>query len=176
MDLTPYADRLREEVAAATQLGGPDSTAAAERLLIALDPAVRLVLIEMLADAVAQISTELPSGAVELRVRGRELQFLVEGLLPLAEPLPAGSAEAATPIPAIETEGGQVRITLRLPDTVKARAEERAAERGQSLNSWLVDAVRMATGEAWPAVRREPGRGGWDAGRRGPHRRITGWA
>ena len=33
---------------------------------------------------------------------------------------------------------------MRLPESVKVRAEEAAAELGQSLNAWLVDAVRDA--------------------------------
>ena len=37
------------------------------------------------------------------------------------------------------------RITLRIPEALKTRAEEFAAGRGQSLNTWLVNAVRTAT-------------------------------
>ena len=36
------------------------------------------------------------------------------------------------------------RITLRLPESLKARAEELAGKRGQSLNTWLVNAARSA--------------------------------
>ena len=39
------------------------------------------------------------------------------------------------------------RITLRIPESVKARAEEKAAKAGQSLNTWLVNVVRAATSD-----------------------------
>jgi hypothetical protein len=45
-----------------------------------------------------------------------------------------------------DDEGAETaRITLRLPDALKARAEELATGRGQSLNTWIVNAVRAAT-------------------------------
>ena len=37
------------------------------------------------------------------------------------------------------------RITLRLPESVKAKAEDAAAASGASLNTWLVSVVRAAT-------------------------------
>ena len=43
-------------------------------------------------------------------------------------------------------DGGMARITLRLPESVKAKAEDSAAEAGVSLNTWLVNVVRAATG------------------------------
>ena len=44
-----------------------------------------------------------------------------------------------------DDEGDTSRITLRLPEPLKGRAEELAAQRGQSLNTWIVNAVRAAT-------------------------------
>ncbi len=158
MDITTYADRLREEVGAATALGGADVVAAADRLLLALDPAIRLVLLEAVSDATAEISAEIPEGGVDVRLRGRDLKFVVETVGPDAVPAPSSTDPGSE-----SDEGDQVRITLRLPDTLKSRAEEQAAERGQSLNSWLMDAVRSAaTGP--PQL---PGR---------PGRRMAGWA
>lgn len=143
MELTTYVERLRAEVATATELAGPEITAAAQRVLAAVDPATRLVLLEALTDAAAEITTELPSGSVETRLRGRAVEFVLDGV-----GAPAGPTEAypEDPEPEPVDEGGaQIRITLRLPEGLKLRAEELAAEVGQSLNSWLVDAVREAT-------------------------------
>jgi len=39
------------------------------------------------------------------------------------------------------------RITLRIPESVKYKAEELAAKGGHSLNSWIVNVVRSATRE-----------------------------
>lgn len=174
MDITTYANQLRQEVTAATQLGGPDLASAAERVLLALDPAIRLVLMEALSDAAAEISSELPVGSVETRLRGRDLGFVIEGMdAEHAEPDSVGPDTTAGEEP---DSGDQVRITLRLPESLKTRSEELATERGQSLNSWLVDAVRAATRPGPPAPPVPPlldlrgGRG------RGPSRRMTGWA
>ena len=52
-----------------------------------------------------------------------------------------------TPAAPEEDDGDLSRITLRIPETVKARAEEKAAAAGQSLNTWLVGVVRSATHE-----------------------------
>ena len=48
------------------------------------------------------------------------------------------------PAPPAPDDDNQSRITLRLPESVKVRAEEAANAIGQSLNGWLVDAVRDA--------------------------------
>ena len=44
-----------------------------------------------------------------------------------------------------DEEGGLARITLRIPESVKTKAEDAAARSGQSLNTWLVNVVRAAT-------------------------------
>ena len=49
------------------------------------------------------------------------------------------------PAPEEVDDGNLARITLRIPESVKAKAEERAAEAGQSLNTWLVNVVRAAS-------------------------------
>ena len=57
---------------------------------------------------------------------------------------PEPARPAASPIE--EDEGDEVaRITLRIPESVKARAEDLASRSGSSLNTWLVNLVRAAT-------------------------------
>lgn len=143
MDITAYVDNLRHDLTAAAEAGGPEARTAAERLALALDPAVRLVLMEVLAQAAAEITSELPAGAVDVRLRGRDPHFVVD--VPAA-PLP----EEAPPPPAGEAaedgdEGTVARITLRIPEPVKTKAEELATKGGISLNSWIVNVVRAAT-------------------------------
>jgi hypothetical protein len=46
-----------------------------------------------------------------------------------------------------EEDGAVARITLRLPESVKYKAEELATKGGHSLNSWIVNVVRAATRE-----------------------------
>ena len=78
MDITPYVESLRHDLAAAAEAGGPEAKAAAERLALALDPAVRLALMDALSQAAAEITSELPTGSVDVRLRGREPEFVVD--------------------------------------------------------------------------------------------------
>ncbi len=157
MDITPYVDSLRHDLAAAADAGGPEARAAAERLTLALDPAMRMALMELLSQAAAEITGELGAGSVEVRLRGREPELVVDvptmaTAPPGGAPAP-GAASAAGPSGAGEAaeddgdDGGTARITLRLPESVKYRAEELAAKGGHSLNGWIVNVVRAATRE-----------------------------
>ena len=144
MDITPYVDSLRRDLAAAAEAGGAETKAAAERLTMALDPAMRLALMDLLSQAAAEISSELPSGSVDVRLRGREPEFVVD--VPTM-PLPPRPPEPpAPPDPdELDDEGAVARITLRIPESLKAKAEELAARNGHSLNTWLVTTIRNAT-------------------------------
>lgn len=148
MDITPYIDSLRRDLAAAADAGGAEAKAAAERLTLALDPAMRLALMDALSQAAAEITSELPAGSVDVRLRGREPEFVVDvpSTLPLAGPMPP--APPPPPEPGEEDEDATVaRITLRMPESLKTRAEEMAARSGHSLNTWLVNTIRNATRE-----------------------------
>jgi hypothetical protein len=150
MDITPYVDSLRHDLAAAAEAGGAEAKAAAERLALALDPAVRLALMDALSQAAAEITSELPTGSVDVRLRGREPQFVVDvPTMPIQAPAaPAASAPASPPEAGEEDEDDTVaRITLRIPESVKYKAEELATKSGHSLNSWIVNVVRNATRE-----------------------------
>lgn len=181
MDLTPYVDSLRHDLAAAAEAGGEETKAAAERLALALDPAVRLALMDALSQAAAEITSDLGAGSVDVRLRGREPEFVVD--VPTVAPVP--SAPPAPPAPPepdeTEDDGTVARVTLRIPEAVKAKAEERAARSGHSLNTWLVNTIRDATRDrainvdidlsSLPFAEGMPR----PPGRRGSSRRMTGW-
>ena len=186
MDLSPYVENLRNDLAAAAEAGGQDSRAAAERLAMALDPAVRLALMDALSQAAAEITAELPAGSIDVRLRGREPQFVVD-VPTVAMPAPP---QAPTPPPApqapgdeavdVEEDDAVARITLRIPESLKYKAEELAAKGGHSLNAWIVNVVRAATRERAISVDVDlsslpfldgPGVPG---GRKGS-KRMTGW-
>jgi hypothetical protein len=152
MDITPYVDSLRQDLAAAAEAGGPEAKAAAERLALALDPAVRLALMDALSQAAAEITSELPAGSVDVRLRGREPQFVVD--VPTMQMAPVAPTPPGPPAPPssedveeLEGDDAIARITLRIPESVKYKAEELAAKGGHSLNSWIVNVVRAATRE-----------------------------
>jgi hypothetical protein len=143
MELSPFVERLRRDLSDAAAAGGPEAQAAAERLALALDPATRMMLLEALSQAAAEITGELDHDAVDVRMSGREPEFVVTHVEPSGPPAPPAPPEPpAAPEP--PEDDSQSRITLRLPESVKVRAEESANAIGQSLNAWLVDAVRDA--------------------------------
>jgi HicB-like protein involved in pilus formation len=140
MELTTYVDTLRADLMRAAEALGPESRAAAERLEVALEPATRMALMEALSDAAAEITQDLPHAAVEVRLKGREPQFVVTATEPeMPEPEPTESE------PIDDADDTVARITVRIPEGLKGRAEQAAADLGQSLNAWIVQAIRRAT-------------------------------
>lgn len=145
MELAPYVESLRHELLVAAEAGGEDARALAERLVAPLDSATRLILLEALSAAADEITRDLAPGSVEVRLRGRNPSFVVTP--PPAEDAYEAMAEARSSAPVARTEGddgGTSRINLRLPDSLKLRAEEAADREGLSLNAWLVRAVAAA--------------------------------
>ncbi|UCM86939.1 hypothetical protein [Streptomyces marincola] len=146
MDLTPYVETLRRDLAVAAEAGGEDARELAERLTAPLESATRLAMLHVLSAAMDEITRELAPGSVDVRLRGLDPDFVVTpppaGGAPVEVAAPA-PAEPATP-PADGDEGGTARVNLRLPAHLKARAEEAAGREGLSVNAWLVRAVSAA--------------------------------
>ncbi|MFF2511144.1 toxin-antitoxin system HicB family antitoxin [Streptomyces sp. NPDC058086] len=147
MDLTPYVDNLRRELAVAAEAGGDEARELAERLTAPLESATRLTMLNVLSAAMDEITRELAPGSVDVRLRGLDPDFVVtlppaDGGAP-AEPT-APLEPLKTPAPAEGDEGGTARVNLRLPAHLKARAEEAASREGLSVNAWLVRAVSAA--------------------------------
>jgi hypothetical protein len=169
MQLGPYVDRLRHELAVVAEAGGEEARALAERLVAPLDSAVRLVLLEALAAAADTITRELAPGSVHLRLRGRDAAFVVTP--PPADGPADGPADdrRATSAPAtVDDDGPVARINFRPPEHLKVRIEEAAAQEGLSVNAWLVRATSAALEP--PARRSESRRAGSGTAR------YTGWA
>ncbi|SDE12932.1 toxin-antitoxin system HicB family antitoxin [Nocardioides lianchengensis] len=180
MDITPYVESLRRDLLAAAEGAGEESRQLAERLSFAIDPAARLAIMEAVSQAAAEITAEMPAGGVDVRLSGRELDFVVDAGTPASAPDTPAPAAPAPEEP--EDDGSVARITLRIPESVKARAEELAARSGHSLNTWLVNVVRHATRENAINVDIDlssiPFLGGANdpfGGKRPGGRRMTGW-
>ena len=180
MDLRPYVENLHRQLADAAEAGGEDARVLAERLVAPLDAAVRLTLQDVLAAAADEITCELAPGSVELRLRGRDPEFVVT-------PSPVGSSvgmaegddEVTTDAWPFDTtaswpagegdEGGTARINLRMPDHLKIQVEQVARGEGLSVNAWLVRAAVAALSRGDGGRRRSRG-----TPRGGEH--YTGWA
>lgn len=163
MDLTPLVDLLRRDLSAAAAVGSPEVQHAAELLAGSLEAAARLCLLEALVAAAAEVTAALPGGSVEVRLRGRDPELVVQAP---AEPAPV------TPT-TVDTDEGTARVSLRLPETLKSRVEALATVDGVSLNTWLVRAVAAVARDSSHGTTSSTGRR--DSGRRtGTH--LTGWA
>ncbi len=147
------------------------------------ESAIRLALQDALAFAAEEITRELAPGSVELRLRGRDPEFVVH--VPPAEGGVDGQAgstdsadgwsnspdtsdgEAPSGASVDDDEGGMLRINLRLPNHIKTRIERAAGSHGVSVNAWVVRAASAA-------LDREPGPAP-HFGRQQGRRRYTGW-
>jgi hypothetical protein len=157
MDLTPYVENLRRDLAGAAEAGGEDARALVERLTAPLESAVRLMLLDALSAAADEITRDIAPGAVELRLRAGEPDFVVT-------PAPAEHSDdpdqEAQPLlaPPERDEGAMARINLRLPEQLKLGVERAASRERLSVNAWLVRLAAAATARD-DADRRSPGRG-----------------
>lgn len=128
MDLTPYLEAVHADLEA---VAGSDetTTAVAERLARALEPSLQLRLLDALGQAAQEASEQLPGGRLDVRLAGRDV-----ALTYVADDV---AAEAQS-----EDESGTARLTLRMPEALKARVEQQAGREDVSTNAWLVAAVK----------------------------------
>jgi hypothetical protein len=177
MQLDRHMERLRDRLSLVAEGEREEEVRAAQRLIATLDDSVRLMLLDVLAAAAADITRELAPGSVELRLRGSEPEFVVTtpAPAPAAAPASAPARDGGDSGPADEAPGGDpapgegalARINLRLPEQLKARVEQAAEHEGLSINAWLVRAVGAV-------VERGRSRAGEsDTGR--SVQRYTGW-
>lgn len=176
MDLTTYVDELRQGLVVAAEAGGDEARALAERLVAPLESATRLVLLEALSAAADEITRDLAPGSVEVRLRGRDPDFVVTAPpsdLAFDDDGPPPSAPPVAPVAPDDDEGGTSRITLRLPAHIKPRIDEGANQAGLSVNAWLVRAI---SGALEPGGRSRTSTTTTDAGHGTQFgRRYSGW-
>src|SRR4051794_40169702 len=150
MQIDGYVQALREDLVRVAAVGDESTARSAELLAVALESAVGRRLLEALGEAALELNAQLDDGRVEVRFAGGdpELVYVRD-----EETLPAEQAD----------EAFTARITLRLPESLKARLETSAAREGVSVNTWLVQVLSRA-GESRPST-----------GSGGSRRRLTGY-
>jgi len=150
MQTTPCVEALLADLAAMATLGDEAVADAAQRLSHAFRASAALRLLDLLGEAALEVSGQLPSGHVEVRLVGQEpsLVFVEE--------------EPSEPSSATAEDGASARITLRLSEALKLSVEAAAAREGVSVNTWIVRALNRAA--TAPATVRRSGR------------RLTGYA
>jgi hypothetical protein len=138
MQLQRFVDALKADLTAVAELGDETTADAAGRLVISLQASVGLRLLDALSEAVLELNERLPSGHVEVRLAGQDPELVYVSDEPEA---PAGPAD----------EAYTARITLRLPEALKASVELAAGREGVSVNTWIVRALSR-TSTAAPAA------------------------
>ncbi len=127
MKMSLVVDGLRADVVSIGELGDDTVAEAAERIADVLGRSVPARILDLLSDAAAEVSAELPEGRVEIRVAGDDVDLAY--------------VEDARVQAAGESDGDRdlsARISLRLSESLKARLEEGAAREGISVNAFIV--------------------------------------
>lgn len=149
MDLTEYTARLRDDLTAAAALGDEQTQKTALALAAAMERSAQLMLVSALSDLAREASEEMGDRTLHVRFDGTEATVESSRRRPDHS---AGTSERAgdtrDPSDAYRTledvTGDISRVTLRLVDQIKSRAEEAALQDGMSLNSWVSQAVQGA--------------------------------
>ena len=132
MQIEGYVQALRDDLTRVAAVGDESTARAAELLALALESSLGRRLQEALGEAALELSSQLDSGRIEVRIAGGDPELVLvkdeEG------------STAADPA----DEAFTARITLRLPDSLKARLEAAAAREGVSVNTWLVHMLHHA--------------------------------
>jgi Protein of unknown function (DUF1778) len=129
MQLEAAINSLEAAVETQLRVAGPEAAELGSQLLAALQPAIRQSLIEVLGMAAAEFSSQLPGYRVDLRLVEGDPEFVV-------------TAEGATLPPPPGDDEDEARITLRLPTYLKEIIQEAATNSGDSVNSFVIDALR----------------------------------
>src|SRR5437764_14372757 len=127
MNVAAYVEALQQDLANVAGIGDEAVAEAARRISAALESSLRLRLMDALGEAAAELTNQLPDGHVEVRVTGGEpaLVYVPE---PGAPP-PSGLVDLSA------------RITLRLPETLKALVDGAAQEAGVSADTLLLQQI-----------------------------------
>lgn len=146
MDLTEYTARLRDDLTAAAALGDEHTQRIAQALAAAMERSAQLMLVSALSDLAREASEEMGDRTLHVRFDGTEAT--VESARRRPDSGPGDSGRPSDPTDAFRTledmTGDISRVTLRLVDQIKSRAEEAALQDGMSLNSWVSQAVQGA--------------------------------
>ena len=139
MNIAAFVEALQQDLAAVAAMGDQATAEAARRISAALEPSLRLRLMDVLGEAAVELTSQLPDGHVEVRLAGGDPELIyVE--------------ERGGPVPTGE-DSLSARVTLRLPETLKAVIDAAAQEAGVSANTWLLQQISRSTG----SKRRGPG-------------------
>lgn len=126
------------ETAVETQLrvAGPEATELGAQLMAALQPAIRQTFLDVLCAAAAEVSSQLVGQKVEVKMVEGDPELVV------TRDDSGGSARFDDDD---DIDMSETRITVRLPSNLKEIIADAAQAAGDSLNAFVVDALKTQT-------------------------------
>jgi hypothetical protein len=129
MQLDNHIQAIQQELAASAATGDEPTSEAARRLSEGLAATLHLHFLDLLGEVALELTGPLEDGRIEVRLAGREPELaFVPDIAPDAGQFGFGEEHSG-------------RISLRLPESLKASVEAAAAREGISTNAWLVRAI-----------------------------------
>ncbi|HEY6628737.1 MAG TPA: hypothetical protein VI193_07135 [Acidimicrobiia bacterium] len=113
------------------RIGSPELAEVATELMTALRPTFERAMLGVIQEAAAEMSAQLVGQSVEVR---------------LSEGEPSLVLTENRKTPTNDPEELEARVTVRLPSSLKSLIEESATSTGDSMNGWVVDALRTRAG------------------------------
>jgi hypothetical protein len=127
MNVAAFVEALQRDLESVASMGDETVAAAARRIAAALEPSLRLRLMDVLGEAAGELTSQLPNGHVEVRLAGGDPELIY-----IEEP--------GGPMPATD-DALSARVTLRLPETLKSIIDAAAQDEGVSANTWLLQQI-----------------------------------
>ncbi|HEY2043846.1 MAG TPA: toxin-antitoxin system HicB family antitoxin [Jatrophihabitans sp.] len=197
MQLSEHTRKIHEQLAAASALGDERTQQIARALGETVESAARLAILDAVTATASDITAALfeagggaATPAITVHLVGDEVRVSVSHA-------PSGPSDQQAPRP--DESDTSARISLRLPESLKADIERAAASSDVSVNTWLVRAALQAvngdqggwggshqhrppwsggwSGPGWSGPWGGPGGPGGHAGGSGPGgaKHVTGW-
>lgn len=132
MQISIHVEALQHDLAAVASVGDAEASEIVRRIGGALESSLRLRLLDVITEVAHELTSQLPSGHVEVRLAG-------------GEPSLVFVEEAPEPGPSVGEDAFTARITLRLPEGLKSTVEALATREGMSVNAWIVQAIARST-------------------------------
>lgn len=137
MQLSHAITNLETAVDTQLRVADQDIAAAGSQLMAALKPAITQAMMDVVAMAVSEISSQLEGQTIDIKLVDGDPELVVNED-PSAVPPPP-------PPPPPGAEDDEARITVRLPGYLKELISTEAEDAGDSINSYVVDVLSNKT-------------------------------
>ncbi|MDJ0361420.1 hypothetical protein [Rhodococcus sp. H29-C3] len=145
MELNKHTASLRADLLAAAALGDEHTRQTAEALGAAAEASAKLMLMGALSEFAGELNEQLGDRSVHVRLDGADVFGEVRMSPTAADSTASEKDSPSEDYPTMDEVTGEMRrVTLRMVEHMKDRAEEAASTNGVSLNSWLSQAVQGA--------------------------------